>query len=118
MYNIGLLRDKLDKIIYELYECVENKKGLNDTLVYGNYQFLMGKYFGIMGGISVKRYKEKHARRELKKAIKEISEYYGEPSYIGRYNVIWSTGKYIGDTFEIRMTGCPEKHEQRYYGYC
>ena len=71
-----------------------------------------------VSGISVKRYKEKHARRELKKAIKEISEYYGEPSYIGRYNVIWSTGKYIGDTFEIRMTGCPEKHEQKYYGYC
>lgn len=48
MYNIGLLRDKLDKIIYELHECVANKKQLNDTLVYGNYSFLIGKYHGIM----------------------------------------------------------------------
>lgn len=68
--------------------------------------------------VSTKRYKEKHARRELKKAIKEASEYYGEPTYVGKYVAIWSTGKYVGDTFEIRMTGCPALHEQHYYGYC
>ena len=25
-----------------------NKEQLNDALVYGNYEFLMGKYYGIM----------------------------------------------------------------------
>ncbi len=68
--------------------------------------------------ISEKRYKEKHAIRELKKAIVEYAEYYGEPAYVGKYNVIWRTGKYIGDTFEIRITDYPEKHEVKYYGYC
>lgn len=67
MYNIGLLRDKLDKIIYELYECVENKKGLNDTLVYGNYQFLMGKYFGIMDIFEYVNMEEWTKRYELDK---------------------------------------------------
>ena len=48
MYNIGLLRDKLDNIVYRIHECVENRQQLNDTLVYGNYQFLIGKYYGII----------------------------------------------------------------------
>lgn len=68
--------------------------------------------------ISDKRYKEKHAIRELKKAMADYVEYYGEPSFVGKYHVVWRTGKYIGDTFEVRITDCPSMHEEVYTGYC
>lgn len=69
-------------------------------------------------GISSKCYKEKHAMRELKKATAEYTDYYGEPAYVGKYRVAWRTGKYIGDTFEVRITSEPALHEETYKGYC
>lgn len=71
-----------------------------------------------VSGISVKSYKLKHALRELKKGIKEYSEYFGEPNCVTKYYAHWSTGKYIGDDFELRITTEPAMHEKVYTGYC
>ena len=68
--------------------------------------------------VSVKKYSEKHARRAFKKAVAEWSEIYGEPDYCGRYYAEWTTGKYVGDSFEVRMTTNPSIHEVEYHGYC
>lgn len=72
MYNIGLLRDKLDNIVYRIHECVENRQQLNDILVYGNYQFLIGKYYGIISIFEyvnreefVKRYEQDEAQLDV-----------------------------------------------------
>lgn len=68
--------------------------------------------------VTVKAYKEKHARRVFLQTVKEYSEYYGEPACLTRYYARWNTGNYVGDEFEVRITTTPEKHEVHYYGYC
>lgn len=72
----------------------------------------------LLDNVSEKSYSLKHARREFLKAIKEYSECFGKPDYINHYKAHWTTGKHIGDEFEVRMTTDPMYHEDRYTGYC
>ena len=51
METIKMLNEQMDKVVYDLLETIENKKKLNDVLVYGNYSYNMGKYYiGLDGG--------------------------------------------------------------------
>ena len=60
----------------------------------------------------------KHIKREFKKYVKELKDYYGEPDFESKNRVHWTTGKYIGEEYEVRITSVPEKYEELYYGYC
>ena len=68
--------------------------------------------------VSGKSYKKKHARREFKRTVAELIEYYGEPDYIGKNHVHWTTEKYIGNEYAVRMTSTPKRYEDIYSGYC
>lgn len=48
METIKMLNEQMDKVVYDLLETIENKKKLNDVLVYGNYSYNMGKYYGLL----------------------------------------------------------------------
>lgn len=71
-----------------------------------------------LDSVSNEQYSEKHARRILRDYIAELTEIHGKPIRCSRYRATFSTGDYIGNEIEIRITAAPEEHEQHYYGYC
>ena len=71
-----------------------------------------------VSGESKEKYKWKHAQREFRKAIRNYTEYYGEPEFVTTYRAYWRTGKYIGDEVELRLETVVGRHEEKYYGYC
>lgn len=72
----------------------------------------------LLSHVSDKSYKRKHARREFLRTVAELTEEFGEPDYIGKNHVHWTTGKYIGDEYAVRMTSLPVRYEDKYTGYC
>ena len=71
-----------------------------------------------LDNVSREQYSEKHARRILRDYIAELTKIHGEPISRSRYRATFSTGDYIGEEMEIRITAAPEEHERHYYGYC
>lgn len=64
------------------------------------------------------KFKEKHGRRAFREAVRETSELFGNPDCLNRNYAHWTTGKYVGDEYELRLTANdPENYERIYHGY-
>lgn len=68
---------------------------------------------------STVKMKWKHAKREFKRMVREMSEYLGvKPCFVNARHAYFEYGKHIGETVDLWIEAEAGQHEERYEGYC